>query len=158
MNIYDNDGNIIADANFTAASTLPETPTAGERIPELTIGYILGQMERIRADNQYIYEAFKQISEIRPLEPSMNAADYGSQSKADTIGIIVSSRETTNQRLLETYSKMYDDVKPSNASSTAKDKDKAKILELMAQMSEDDEDIAHTFAGYIGQYFKEVFR
>ena len=159
MNIYDNDGNIIADANLPEAPALPEASTTGEiKNPELTIGYVLGQIERIRADNKYIYEALKQISEIKTHEPSMNAADYASQAKAEAVGVIVNSRETTNQKLLDMYGKMYDDMKPSNATSTAKDKDKAKILELMAEMSENDEEIGHVFANYIGQYFKEVFR
>ena len=159
MDIYDNDGNIIVDANLPEAPTLPETPTTGEiKNPELTIGYILGQMERIRADSKYIYEALKQISQIKTHEPSLNAHDIGSQAKAEAIGTIVNSREMTNQKLLDMYSKMYDDMKPSNASGAAKDKDKAKILELMAEMSENDEEIGHVFANYIGQYFKEVFR
>jgi len=154
MHIYDNDGNRI-DNHLPETPTLPKTPTVSEtKTPELTIGYILSQMEKIHADNKYIYEAITQVSAIKTHEPSMNAADYGSQSKADAIGIIVSSRETTNQKLLDMYNKMYEDLRPSKVSGA----DRAKVLELISEMSENDETVGEILAGYVGQYFKEAFK
>lgn len=84
---YDNDGNVIVTAQEAmAAATKPKGI-------ELTISYILEQLEKIQADTAHLREALD-------------------KSHGDA-GRIIDAREGTNQQLIKLYSKMYDDIKPN---------------------------------------------
>ena len=120
----------------------------------LSIGYILGQMEKIRTDNGYIMEALNKIMDIESHPPTMNAADYGAQAKAEAIGDIVKAREATNQKLLATYGQMYDDIKPKKERPES---EKGKILQWAAEMIPGNQLFAEGFGAELGKLLKEMY-
>ena len=74
---------------------------------KLTMDYILGQIEKIATETEYLHNAISELSKTNSVGPG----DVGTQEKAHALGEIVTSREHTNQRLLSLYEKMYDDLK-----------------------------------------------
>ena len=80
--------------------------------PELSVGYILSQIEKIQQDNEHIYKALESLSGI---VTGQGPADVAGEGKANGIADTVKCRETTNQRLIEFYEKLYDDIKQDSA-------------------------------------------
>ena len=74
---------------------------------KLTMNYVLGQIEKIATETEYLHNAISELSKTNSGGPG----DVGTQEKAHALGEIVTSREHTNQRLLSLYEKMYDDLK-----------------------------------------------
>ena len=74
---------------------------------KLTMDYVLGQIEKIATETEYLHNAISELSKTNSCGPG----DVGTQEKAHALGEIVTSREHTNQRLLSLYEKMYDDLK-----------------------------------------------
>ena len=70
-----------------------------------TLDYVLEQIEKLQTDTEHIKSAFDGLCQYIQ-DPS--------GSRADAIGGAIKSRETTNQRLIAFYEKMYDDLKPKN--------------------------------------------
>ncbi|MCL2402094.1 MAG: hypothetical protein FWC90_05560 [Oscillospiraceae bacterium] len=126
---------------------------------EFTISYILGQMEKIRVDIGYLYEAFTQIREIQTHPPSLNAYDMASEQKAVAVGDIVKSREATNQKMLDIYEKMYYDLRPAKEDTSAAEKVSMmeSMLKSAAYMMEASDAFGETFGVQFGEIFKEVF-
>ena len=76
----------------------------------MTMEYVLGKIEEI-ANNQSIFSAaIEEIGKIRSGGPG----DIGTQEQTKSIADVIKARETTNQRLIAFYEKMYDDLKPKN--------------------------------------------
>ena len=147
-NIYDNDGNVIAKEVF-AGDLKADEPVGSE----LTLDYILSQMEKIRGDSAYIFEALNSVKEIKTHPPSTNRADDASAAQAEAIGDIVKSREKTNQKLLDMYEKMYDDLTPGNSNS-----EKEQMLKWAAEMSKNNSLFGQAFASEYGKMFREMFK
>ena len=80
---------------------------------KLTMDYVLGQIEKIATETEYLHNAISELSKTNSCGPG----DVGTQEKAHALGEIVTSREQTNQRLLSLYEKMYDDLKPQSVSN-----------------------------------------
>ena len=76
--------------------------------PELSVGYILSQIEKIQQDNEHIYKALEALSGI---VSGQGPADVAGEGKANGIADTVKCRETTNQKLIAFYEKLYDDIK-----------------------------------------------
>ncbi len=76
--------------------------------PEVTVGYILSQIEKIRKDNEHILKA---LSSLENLVINNGGGDIANQARSEAIGDAVKCRETTNQKLIEFYGKLYDDIK-----------------------------------------------
>jgi len=151
MDIYSNDGNKTEIEN-----PLEIVKTDAENGVVLTVNYILVQMEKIRANSEYIYEALKQVQNIQSFAPTMNAADYAAQAKAEAIGDIVKSREATNQKLLTMYEQMYNDIKPVDESSIS---EKEKMLKRASEMVASKNDLfGQSFGNQFGSIFKEMFK
>lgn len=70
-----------------------------------TLDYVLEQIEKLQTDTEYIKSAVNGLGQ--------NIQDP-SGSRAEALGGGIKSRETTNQRLISFYEKMYDDLKPKN--------------------------------------------
>ena len=68
------------------------------------IEYALEQIERIAIDTAHITEAFDTLTDVKALGSGDNSVE--------AIVDIVKCRETTNQKLIDFYSKMVDDLKP----------------------------------------------
>jgi len=149
---YDNDGNIIATDSVVIAETPNESDT------QLTIGYILSQMEKIRSDSEYIHRALEDVQKINPHEPSVSGAqDIGSQAMAHAINGIVTSREATNQKLLAMYERMYEDIKPTKQNANAYDIE--KLLGYASTMTSADQtgNFGHSFGSKLGDLLNQMF-
>jgi len=86
---------------------------------KMTIGYVLGQIEKIQSETQYLQDCIKGLEAMQVTQPQIpGAVDIAGEQKAKSLGQIVVSREATNQKLLAFYEKMYDDLKPSKPVDT----------------------------------------
>lgn len=74
------------------------------------IDYVLQQIEKIASQTDYLNEAITQLSKVNSGIPG----DIGAQGVSNSLSQIIMCRETTNQRLIAFYEKMYDDLKPNN--------------------------------------------
>jgi len=147
MEIYDNDGKVVE-----AEGKAPEAAkdAHGDGACMLTVNYLLSQMEKIQTDSGYIREALSQVKEIRSHPPAPNAPDFGAQAQAEAIGSIVKSREQTNQKLLATYEKMYDDIKLGKRTASS---DVGKLMEIrqIAEVMKDNELFGRSLAESLPQ-------
>ncbi len=81
-----------------------------ESAVEYSIPYILKQIAAIQADTAYLKEAVSK----RAAMSDGDSGECGSpgniqgQAKAEALGNIVKSRETTNQQILHIYERMYE--------------------------------------------------
>lgn len=151
MDIYDNDGN-----KATIEDPLETAKTDDDNRVVLTVNYILAQMEKIRSDNGYIYEALKQVQDIQTYAPTMNASDLGSSAKAEAVGDIIKSREATNQKLLTMYEQMYNDIKPVKVDTSISEKE--KMLKWASEMVASNDLFGQSFGNQFGSIFKEMFK
>ena len=119
-------------ANVTEA-TAAEKTIVNEQ-PVLTMEYILGKIEEIANDTFHIHEAIDTISQIKSTGPG----DVGTQEQTKAIGDIVKARETTNQRLIAFYERLYDDLKPQDI--------KLKALETLGEFAKNANLDAHSAA------------
>ncbi len=65
-------------------------------------------MAQLQDDHMYTQKA---LDMLEKLPPSNIPGDIAGQAKATAAMEIVKARETTNQKLLEAYTKMYDDLR-----------------------------------------------
>jgi uncharacterized protein (UPF0371 family) len=94
-----------------------------------TMDYCLQQIAIIQSETAYINEAIAELSRTHSGGPG----DVGVQGKAMALGEVVKCRETTNQKLLEFYFKMYEDLRASSFDVvTEAQKALAHISDLMA--------------------------
>ncbi len=85
---------------------------------KLTMDYVLGQIEKIATDTEYLHNTISELSKTNSVGPG----DLGTQAKAQAFEEIVKSREITNQKLLSLYEKMYDDLKPQQDRLTERER------------------------------------
>lgn len=69
---------------------------------------ILGLIKDLQNNNDYVHQAFSNLEKI---PNNAIAGDIASQSKAISVQEIVKKKEDTNQKLLDIYYKMYEDLK-----------------------------------------------
>ena len=93
---------------------------------QLTVAYILGQIEKIFADNKHIHEALTKLEGVK----SGEMGDIGAQAKAQGIADVVKCRETTNQQLLNFYTKVYDDLMAQKMDRRAEKIELIKSIQL----------------------------
>ena len=75
---------------------------------ELTVGYILSQIEKIQQDNEHI---FKALTDLENLVINDGVGDIANQAKCEAIRDVAVHREATNQKFIAFYEKLYDDIK-----------------------------------------------
>ncbi len=92
--------------NKKSATTTTENTASADKF---TINYCLEQIEKIQSQTEHLNQV---ITELRNMETSGGAAGFADSQKATTLAEVVKCRETTNQKLLAFYEKMYDDLKP----------------------------------------------
>lgn len=73
--------------------------------------YVLTRIDKVLDDTEYIKSTLASLENISAAGPG----DVANAHKAAAIGDIVKARETTSQKLLAFYEKMYDDLKPRKA-------------------------------------------
>ena len=106
-----------------------------EENSQYTIESVMQCMKKILDDTQYIKDAIYNVTEI----PSGDAGDCGSpgdiagKAKAEAISTIVREREDTNQKLIDFYNKVYDDLKAQQFSASDVEK-KIQLLNTLSAM------------------------
>lgn len=106
-----------------------------EENSQYTIESVMQCMKKILDDTQYIKDAIFNVTEI----PSGDAGDCGSpgdiagKAKAEAISTIVRERENTNQKLIDFYNKVYDDLKAQQFSASDVEK-KIQLLNTLSAM------------------------
>ena len=88
------------------------------RAEEITIGDILGRIDTILIERDYIQQVIDSINHI-PVNESPNGG-FDGQARGQALEGIVKCRETTNQRVLSMLEKMYDDLTASQVSQINK--------------------------------------
>ena len=80
------------------------------------IEYILSQIAKIQEQTEYLNDALEKLSQMGDGESGApgSPGNIQGQAKAQAFADIVRCRETTNQKMLSLYEKMYDDLKPDN--------------------------------------------
>ncbi len=106
-----------------------------EENSQYTIESVMQCMKKILDDTQYIKDAIFNVTEI----PSGDAGDCGSpgdiagKAKAEAISTIVRERENTNQKLIDFYNKVYNDLKAQQFSASDVEK-KIQLLNTLSTM------------------------
>ena len=112
------------------------TENISEENGQYTIESVMQCMKKILDDTQYIKNAIYNVTEI----PSGDAGDCGSpgdiaeKAKAEAISTIVREREDTNQKLIDFYNKVYNDLKAQQFSASDVEK-KIQLLNTLSAMS-----------------------
>lgn len=112
------------------------TENISEENGQYTIESVMQCMKKILDDSDYIKDVLKNIVEI----PSGDAGDCGSpgdiagKAKAEAISTIVRERENTNQKLIDFYNKVYNDLKAQQFSASDVEK-KIQLLNTLSAMS-----------------------
>ena len=112
------------------------TENISEENWQYTIESVMQCMKKILDDSDYIKDVLKNIVEI----PSGDAGDCGSpgdiagKAKAEAISTIVREREDTNQKLIDFYNKVYNDLKAQQFSASDVEK-KIQLLNTLSAMS-----------------------
>ena len=70
---------------------------------EITAKYFLDQIEKIRQDSKHVYDAIEKLGAVK----SGCSNDIGAQGTAQALETIVQARETTNQKMIDFYTKSY---------------------------------------------------
>ncbi len=111
-NLPDEDkGNLTMDLEVRWVKILEdiaEKAVSENNQPRLSVGYILQQIELIRSDNEHVLNA---LSSLENLVIDDGVGDIANQARSEAIGNVVKCRETTNQRLIAFYEKLYGDIK-----------------------------------------------
>ena len=106
-----------------------------EENSQYTIESVMQCMKKILDDTQYIKDAIFNVTEI----PSGDAGDCGSpgdiagKARAEAISTIVRERENTNQKLIDFYNKVYNDLKAQQFSASDVEK-KIQLLNTLSTM------------------------
>ena len=98
---------------MNAVANLLNVKAEQQNSDKLTMGYVLGKIEEISTDRSYITAAISELGKMKSGGPG----DIGTEEQAKAVGDIVKARETTNQRLIALYEKMYDDLKPERTNN-----------------------------------------
>ncbi len=94
----------------TVAEPKTEVKTNIESVVDkMSLLYCIEQIEKINLNTEYIFETVQALGGVAS---GVGPGDVAGQEKAKALGDIVRCRETTNQRLIAFYEKMYDDLKP----------------------------------------------
>ncbi|MBQ4605632.1 MAG: hypothetical protein IJB15_02940 [Clostridia bacterium] len=99
---------------------------------KLNISYVLDRIEAVRRDTEYLQ---KTIEALDNMAVGQGPGDVAGEEKAKALADVVRCRETTNQKLLDLYTKMYDDLKPVQDKPT--DNIRLKVLEMVDRIAMD---------------------
>ena len=101
---------------------VPEIPVCEAAAPAITAADILGRIDTILIEKDYIQQVIESINTM-PVNDSHHGG-FDGQARAQALEAIVKGREETNRKVLALLEKMYDDiVRPELASSKKKERD-----------------------------------
>lgn len=141
LNLLSEWGKILEDISEKAF----EKAASENAQPRLSVGYILQQIELIRSDNEHVLNA---LSSLENLVIDDGVGDIANQARSEAIGNVVKCRETTNQRLIAFYEKLYDDIKPEPV-----DLNRVPLIELITAIERCD---AGVMSGETSKELKSV--
>ncbi|MDF2538440.1 MAG: hypothetical protein K0S76_1461 [Herbinix sp.] len=101
---------------------------------KFSLKYVLEQIEYIARQNQYIIEIIEKLSKLENYGPG----DLAGQAKAEALRDVVRCRETTNQKLLDMYQKMYEDLRPRQQRLSTDVEIINKMIEMISQLDPED--------------------
>ncbi|MBQ3591865.1 MAG: hypothetical protein II979_07970, partial [Clostridia bacterium] len=116
------------ERNNEIAETAQQTADWGK----LNISYVLDRIEAVRRDTEYLQ---KTIEALDNMAVGQGPGDVAGEEKAKALADVVRCRETTNQKLLDLYAKMYEDLKPVQDKPT--DNIRLKVLEMVDRIAMD---------------------
>lgn len=97
--------------NLTENTVNKETAAVSESTAETeskyNLDYILTQLEKIQQDTEHLQKA---LNALIDMPQAQVPGDIAGEAKAQSIGDVVRCRETTNQRMIGLYEKMYDEL------------------------------------------------
>ena len=94
-----------------------------------TMDYCLAQIAKIQSETVYLNDVFNELSKVQSGGPG----DVGAAERAKALGDVVKCRETTNQKLLDFYIKMYDNLRTSTVNvATETQKELTRIGSIIA--------------------------
>ena len=118
--------------NEIAENVMEETVLQTTDWGKLNISYVLDRIEAVRRDTEYLQ---KTIAALDNMAVGQGPGDVAGEEKAKALADVVRCRETTNQKLLDLYAKMYDDLKPVQDNPT--DNIRLKVLEMVDRIAMD---------------------
>ena len=113
---------ILEDNTMNEQNNLIENTEVTEIAEKYTYEYALKQIELITNQTDHIHLA---ISELGRLENEGTPCGGSAKSVAEGIADVVRCRETTAQKLIDFYAKMYEDLKPR---TTVQQTDRAEFM------------------------------
>lgn len=116
--------------NEIAEPIMEETAQQTADWGKLNINYVLDRIEAVRRDTEYLQ---KTITALDNMAVGQGPGDVAGEEKAKALADVVRCRETTNQKLLDLYTKMYDDLKPMQDKPT--DNIQIKVLEMVERIA-----------------------
>ncbi len=116
--------------NEIAEPIMEETAQQTADWGKLNINYVLDRIEAVRRDTEYLQ---KTIEALDNMAVGQGPGDVAGEEKAKALADVVRCRETTNQKLLDLYTKMYDDLKPVQDKPT--DNIQIKVLEMVERIA-----------------------
>ena len=87
---------------------------------KVELSWLLQQIAAIQSDTEYLKEGLSQLAQmgVGDSGESYSPGNILGQAKANALRDMIQGRETTNQRLLRLYEKMYDDLFSRRADET----------------------------------------
>ena len=81
---------------------------------KVELSWLLQQIAAIQSDTEYLKEGLAQLAQmgVGDSGESYSPGNIMGKAKAEALQDMIKGRETTNQRLLRLYEKMYDDLFP----------------------------------------------
>ena len=93
--------------NFNSNGTETPFDTNKQTVESrFTAEYLLLKIEELSINQAVLTATVTELGKLKSIGPG----DVGMQEQARALGIIVKSREATNQKLIALYEKMYDDI------------------------------------------------
>ena len=79
---------------------------------KVELSWLLQQIAAIQSDTEYLKDGLNQLFQmgVGDSGESYSPGNILGKAKADALASMIQGRETTNQRLLRLYEKMYDDL------------------------------------------------
>lgn len=118
--------------NEITETAMEETVQPAAGWGKLNMNYVLDKIEAVRRDTEYLQ---KTIEALDKMAVGQGPGDVAGEEKAKALVDVVRCRETTNQKLLDLYTKMYDDLKPVQDKPT--DNIRLKVLEMVDRIAMD---------------------
>ena len=124
---------ILEDTEMSENMNINVEQNTNERVAASTrekysLGYAMDMIERIATETEHIYHALNTIASLpNEATPMGGSAEEPAKAAAD----VVRCRETTNQKLLEFYRQMVNDLKPKLPKTEGEDKMRQQFLNFV---------------------------